>query len=265
MAKPVFLITPTVDMAKQQKQAQALDLELVDQWTANTPFLHLVDGALTLSVCTPGSASPLSVFVDFITFRHTLKPAGNKQRLLLRAVKTRQSDHVSILDATGGLGRDSFLLAQAGHDVIVLEQNRIVFALLADGLERGMRQEQTRETCRRMACHCCEAAAYILQRQPRVEVIYLDPMFPKRGKSGKAKQQLQVLQYLLPHRDNDCRLLSSAWAVRPQKIVVKRPLKGPHLCHLAPEYTLRGKTIRYDVYTPVSRKNPFSTDQIPIR
>ena len=40
-------------------------------------------------------------------------------------------------------------------------------------------------------------------------------------------------------------------AAGPRKVVVKRPLKGPALAGPAPSHVLRGKAVRFDVYTGV--------------
>jgi 16S rRNA (guanine1516-N2)-methyltransferase len=73
-------------------------------------------------------------------------------------------------------------------------------------------------------------------------------MFPPRRKSAKVKKELQLLQ-LLAHGE-DCGLLEAALAAA-RKVVVKRPVKAAPLSALAPDYSLAGKTVRFDVYLPV--------------
>ena len=41
-------------------------------------------------------------------------------------------------------------------------------------------------------------------------------------------------------------LLEAALAAHPRRIIVKRPLKGPHLGGHKPTHALAGKLIRYD-------------------
>jgi 16S rRNA (guanine1516-N2)-methyltransferase len=78
------------------------------------------------------------------------------------------------------------------------------------------------------------------------DVIYLDPMFPQRQKSGLVKKKFQLLQQLeRPCTDGEA-LLSAAIAAGARKIVIKRPLKGELLGGRTPDYSLKGKTIRYD-------------------
>ena len=44
--------------------------------------------------------------------------------------------------------------------------------------------------------------------------------------------------------------MRAALEARPRKIVVKRPLKGPHLAGIKPSHSLAGKVVRYDVVVP---------------
>ena len=49
--------------------------------------------------------------------------------------------------------------------------------------------------------------------------------------------------------------MDAALAAHPKKIVVKRPVKGPHLAGVKPSYSLAGKAVRYDVVVPAIPKN----------
>ena len=83
----------------------------------------------------------------------------------------------------------------------------------------------------------------------QVDVIYLDPMFPDRGKSAKAKKEMQAFQQLVAAGDNEDTLLEESRRVAKYRVVVKRPIKAPFLASQQSSFDLRGKTIRYDVYT----------------
>ena len=41
-------------------------------------------------------------------------------------------------------------------------------------------------------------------------------------------------------------LLAAARNANPEKIVIKRPVKGPYLAGVRPDYSLGGKAVRYD-------------------
>ena len=83
-----------------------------------------------------------------------------------------------------------------------------------------------------------------------MDVIYLDPMFPGRQKSGLINKKLQLIQKLEPPCSKETALFDVAMAAQPSKIIVKRPLKSPYLDERVPSYSLKGKAIRYDCYSP---------------
>ena len=45
-------------------------------------------------------------------------------------------------------------------------------------------------------------------------------------------------------------LCVGALAAKPKKIVIKRPLKGPYLDGVKPDYSYTGKAIRFDCIIP---------------
>ena len=81
-----------------------------------------------------------------------------------------------------------------------------------------------------------------------VDVIYLDPMFPKRQKSGLINKKLQLIQKLEPPCSEEKDLFDAAIKAGPSRIIVKRPLKSVCLDGREPSYILKGKAIRYDCY-----------------
>ena len=78
------------------------------------------------------------------------------------------------------------------------------------------------------------------------DVVLLDPMFPARQKSALVKRKFQLLQKLEKPCSDENELLQAALNVKPGRIVIKRPLKGPFLGGMKPSYSLTGKAIRYD-------------------
>jgi 16S rRNA (guanine1516-N2)-methyltransferase len=78
------------------------------------------------------------------------------------------------------------------------------------------------------------------------DVIYLDPMFPSRQKSALVKKKFQMLHKLEQPCEEGCKFLEAALDCKPRKIVIKRPIKGEFLGDRKPDYSISGKTIRYD-------------------
>ena len=79
------------------------------------------------------------------------------------------------------------------------------------------------------------------------DVIYFDPMFPPRRKSALPGKRMQYLGELLGEGEAfDTGLIPKALQRARSRVVLKRRLKDP--VTLRPDWTLRGRSIRYDVY-----------------
>lgn len=183
---------------------------------------------------------------------------GNRlsRELLVRAARVRRGeiDVPRAIDATAGLGEDAFLLAAAGFEVTLHERDAVVAALLADGLRRAADDAAVREIVARMrlvATDSIGALCELARGGGSCEVVLLDPMFPAKRKDAAAKKKLQLIQRLERPCEDEADLLDAALGVRPRKVVVKRPLRGPHLAGRVPSHSLAGKVVRFDVYVPV--------------
>lgn len=227
--------------------ARSLGIPLVSEPSGQRLLLRLTPEHLELYK--PGDPQlPGTLRVDFARPSAHRRHCHPGRELLVQATKVRHTTSPLVIDATAGLGRDGFLLAAAGCRVRMFEHNPIVAALLQDGLERAARSPHTAAITRRIQLVVGNALTHLPALDEHPDVIYLDPMFPERSKSAKVKQDLQLLQLLDDKNDAPEQLLLAALAVRPRKVVVKRPLKGPMLLGLAPTYVLKGKAVRFDVY-----------------
>ncbi|MEE3492564.1 class I SAM-dependent methyltransferase [Ruminococcus sp.] len=166
--------------------------------------------------------------------------------MLVKLAKTK-TEHPVAVDAAAGMGEDSFLLAAAGYEVYLFERDRVIAALLGDALRRAEKDEQLRGIVGRM--HLKEGDSIELMPQIGIvpEIVYLDPMFPPRKKSGLIHKKLQLIQKLEQPCADERELFDAAAALHPKKIIIKRPLNGAPLADRKPSYTVKGKAIRYDV------------------
>jgi 16S rRNA (guanine1516-N2)-methyltransferase len=171
--------------------------------------------------------------------------AAGRRQLLARAVGLHRERALRVLDATAGLGRDGFTLAALGARVTMAERNPTVAALLADARRRALDEPATAEAAARIEIVAADARELMAAPAP-FDVVYLDPMYPGRGKTALAAKELQVLRELTGgDRDAD-ELLLRANARR--RIVVKRPSTAPPLAGRPPSVTLSGTQARFDVY-----------------
>ncbi len=171
-----------------------------------------------------------------------------REERLVKAMGKKTLKSAVILDATGGLGRDSFLLAAAGFSVRTFERNPVLAALLADGLHRASLQAATGKICSRIRFSPGNAIDFLGAGAATAEIIYLDPMFPKTTSTAKVKKELQMIQHVTGEDQDINELFARALQAAGDRVVVKRPKKGPWLNDTCPNYSLDGKTIRFDVY-----------------
>ncbi|WP_239326679.1 class I SAM-dependent methyltransferase [Snodgrassella gandavensis] len=192
------------------------------------------------------------VCVDFVqgTARHRRLFGGGE--LLARAVQAKNQPLV--WDATGGLGRDAFVMASLGLDVVVFEHNPYVHALLADGLQRAQADEQTAPIAQRINLYYGSIVLLPTEQTqiPLPDVVYLDPMYPQKQKSAAVKKEMAYFHELLGTADvhNDQALLLAAQKFAQKRVVVKRPANGVVLAEKTPAFQYLGKTTRFDAYMP---------------
>jgi 16S rRNA (guanine1516-N2)-methyltransferase len=259
---PLALLTANVnDIAAAQRLSLALKLPLLDGATdpktcSSAQAVLILDGP-SLVLQQTGAAAPGPVAVEFGSpaMRHRRRAGANE--LLGRAVGVGKKSELHIIDATGGLGRDSFVLADLGCHVSLCEREPVVAALLQSGFDVAAREADPwlRGVLQRLRLCPGDARELIADDLAAIDVIYLDPMFPERSKSAAVKKEMALFQWLLEqpaHSDDAPQLLDWALQQDVARVVVKRPLKGSAIGDGPISHCIRGKAVRYDVY--VQRK-----------
>lgn len=191
------------------------------------------------------------ICVDFCAGASAHRLQGGAE-MIVKAVRGRSREQLSVLDATAGLGRDAFVLASRGFEVRMLERSKIVAALLADGLARARAaRTDIADIASRLTLERADALAYCnaLTEAQRPDVIYLDPMFPASQKSAQVKKEMRLFQQLLHDEPDDtAALLPVARSRARLRVVVKRPLRADNLGGMKADYAIEGKAVRFDVY-----------------
>jgi 16S rRNA (guanine1516-N2)-methyltransferase len=154
-----------------------------------------------------------------------------------------------ILDATAGWGRDAAILASFGAEVVMVEKNPVMAALLQDGLKRLSKYSPLANL---LSLHFGDAKEYLqnLVQKDYPDVIYIDPMHPVRQKKALVKKDMQALQQLIEQDEDLLDLLDIARLRTCEQVVVKWPQRTEPL--LPPSFSFDGKTVRFDVYTHFS-------------
>jgi len=191
-----------------------------------------------------------AIKVDFVdgAVAHRRKFGGGRGQDIAKAIGLKHGFTPHVLDATAGLGRDSFLLASLGCRVTMMERMPIVAALLEDGLERGLLNADIGDSiCRHIKLiHASSLQDMTLAEQP--DVIYLDPMYPHREKSALVKKEMRIFQSLVGEDLDADGLLAPALALAKYRVVVKRPNYAPPLDNKKPSTSIKMKKNRFDVY-----------------
>lgn len=255
-------IAEGADPEKGQAIAAQLNIPVTSQAPdCKNPELMLVYDEKGLSLV-KGS---LSMQGDFTTTKNLsrIKQGVVQKEMLVKASKLKNHDGVKrAIDATAGMGEDSLLLAAAGFEVELYEYDLVIAALLQDTLDRCAKHPVLGPIVARMHLTAGnsiellnafvktenESADEMGNQTQAPDVILLDPMFPERTKSAMIKKKFQLLQQLERPCNNEQELLDAAMKVRPRKLVIKRPLKGPYLAERKPDYSISGKAIRYDCF-----------------
>jgi 16S rRNA (guanine1516-N2)-methyltransferase len=211
--------------------------------------LQLGADGLQLQELGPDASGP--VRVDFLegAVAHRRQHGGGNGQMIAKAVGIQSGVRPVVLDATAGLGRDAFLLAQLGCSVTLIERHPLIGALLADGLGRALRDLEVGPIIQRMDLRLGNAIELIKDwSEVPPQVIYLDPMFPHRDKSSRVKKEMRVFRPLVGGDDDAAQLLQVALELATHRVVVKRPRKAPSVDGQPPGYVLEGKSSRYDIY-----------------
>lgn len=191
-------------------------------------------------------------YIDFLAgkMRYRRDHAGLKRELIARAMGCKPGSHPRIIDATAGLGRDSFILASLGFTVTMLERSKVLYVLLQDALTRAARDPQTAPIVARLQLIQADAISWLshLKGNEKPGIIYLDPMFPERQKSASIKKEMAICQDLLGKDEDADVLFQAAFSCAIQRVVVKRPRLAVNIANHAPNFSLTGKSSRFDVY-----------------
>lgn len=214
---------------------------VISDWKSADLVLQIGDDGLTLI------GNGQSLRGDFSRMLPRVSRGRLHGELLVKAAKIKGFGGTPMaIDATAGLGEDSFLLASAGFSVQLYERDPVIAALLKDALLRAAAVPELSEIAGRMTLIEADSQTELLEIKTSPDMVLLDPMFPARQKSALVKKKLQLFQKLESPCRDETALLNAALSAHPRKIVVKRPLNGPYLADRKPDYSIKGKTIRYD-------------------
>lgn len=237
-------------------KAQALADKLNITFDTNADFILLLDHEHLWLKSTNNNINPICVDFQSNKNLHRAKYGGGIKQDIARAVGIKPNYRPTIIDATAGLAKDSFVLASLGCQVLMLERSPILAALIEDGLERALETNEVKlESIQRLKLLQVDSIEYLSHMDNETltdiiypDVIYLDPMFPDRTKTALVKKEMQICQELIGKDLDAEQLLQAAVTCALKRVVVKRPRLAEAIGNHQPDITINGKTCRYDIY-----------------
>lgn len=165
-----------------------------------------------------------------------IKARAGQALLLARACAAGKRPAVA--DLMAGWGLDGLCLASKGCAVTLVERSPLVWAMLDDFvLRHRLPAEVVWE----------EAGAWCISHGKAVDVAYLDPMFPPRGKTALPGKPMQLLRTLAWEDGLElAQRIEQAKEAARDRVVVKRRA-GAAAAH-KPSWQVCGRRLRFDVY-----------------
>ena len=179
---------------------------------------------------------------------HRFRAGGGRRQALPKAIGMKSGGNLKIVDATAGLGRDSFLLASLGAEVTMIERSAKIYKILKEGMEKARHADRrTAEVISRMTLLYGDAKALLPQLNPKI--ILIDPMHPPRKNSALVKKEMRLIRQIVGTDDDSIELMKAALACASKRVVLKWPQKAEPMAGIpAPSHQILGKSTRYDVF-----------------
>lgn len=195
-----------------------------------------------------------AISVDFTegALKHRADYGGGRRQLLARAIGCHKHKGLNVIDATAGLGKDSYVLANLGCSVVALERNPEIYALLSDGIQRGLAAGI--DNLQRITLLNSDTQLYLqsICDDQHPDVIYFDPMYPHSNKSALVKKDMRILRQIVGDDHDNADLLSLAIARAKYRVVIKRPLQAEFYAGQQADFHYQGKRSRFDIYLPIT-------------
>ena len=179
---------------------------------------------------------------------HRLKYGKGRGQNLAKAVGMKFNKNRNIIDATAGLGYDSFILASLGAKVTLIERSQKMHTLLQNGINEGISfGGEIEKIVNRMELLFGDSKDILPKLTP--EVIMIDTMYKDRKKTALVKNNMRLVREIVGPDSDYIELLEVALNCAKNRVVLKQPryaepIKDIKKC----SHQIIGKTIRYDIF-----------------
>lgn len=194
-----------------------------------------------------------TIKIDFLSKQNNYRCLNFKKKneALYKALGMKKNYSPYVVDATAGFGKDAFLIAFWGCDVIMIERNPVIAALLQDGLQRAYANTSIGNWLNKKLHLIFHDSLKMLEMSIATpDIIYLDPMYPINTKKSLPKKNMQLLRQIIINDNNDENLLHISKKLAKKRIIVKRPTYAKPLLKGQVEFSIKSKNHRFDIYLP---------------
>ena len=179
---------------------------------------------------------------------HRLKYGKGRGQNLAKAVGMKFNKNRNIIDATAGLGYDSFILASIGAKVTLIERSQKMYELLQNGIDEGISfGGEIEKIINRMELVFGDSKDILPKLTP--EVIMIDTMYKDRKKTALVKNNMRLVRDIVGPDSDYIDLLKVALNCATNRVVLKQPKYAEPIKEIRKcSHQILGKTIRYDVF-----------------
>ena len=238
----VYELSNQQELAKQYARnlgtTATLDEQLIDK-------SHICLSQAGLSFFHPGARSSNKFHIDFNAGSTGWRIKRANHEKLIKKALGKSNLPLNILDCTAGMLQDTLLFLSLGHHVTAIEQSKILFNLLKDGISRSKDQI----IFKKLELFNTNSCAFAPHAK-KFDVVYFDPMYPSIKKNALSSGKLEYIAKILETEsiDNDpLKEFEILQLIPAKKMVVKRPIKAEPFSSKI-NYQVLGKTTRFDVY-----------------
>jgi|TARA_Y100000287_G_scaffold115082_1_gene92358 16S rRNA (guanine1516-N2)-methyltransferase len=179
---------------------------------------------------------------------HRLKYGKGRGQNLAKAVGMKFNKNRNIIDATAGLGYDSFILASLGAKVTLIERSQKIHELLQNGIDEGISfGGEIEKIINRMELLFGDSKDILPKLTP--EVIMIDTMYKDRKKTALVKNNMRLVREIVGPDSDYIELLKVALNCAKNRVVLKQPRYAEPIKEIRKcSHQILGKTIRYDIF-----------------
>lgn len=138
-----------------------------------------------------GTLHSKKIYIEWNSIQLQYRIKNIHQEPIYKAMGIKKKYFPNIIDATGGLGTDAFILASLGCQVLMLENNPVIAILLFDAITRNFKKIHKNNYYNvntRLSLVYTSNHTFLKNTKIKPDVIYLDPMFPIKKKLQNLKK-----------------------------------------------------------------------------